>query len=512
MTPCWERAHRWPPSAARGLQASVSPAPSSSANPSALPPTTPRRTPAPSQGGGGAAGVGPSSQSIGGRCPSCARGRRRPGLFTGRLCPCGGGWQRRRRRAQSPTTASLALAAAPRPHGAAAACWSSTLLVIGYLAVQSRREYAPPQRPRRGSRDRGGGARDRVPLPRAQAPQANALDRLERLLGRRAGARATLHYHAMADRRSSLAESLSALGLFSVLIAVLIAGSVIGSWLRLQRRSVVLLAIQTATALTVWRFGWQRVSEPWRLVVVGAQAVFVICLITLTGGPASPYFALYARVLALAGWHLRPVHAGIAVAFAAGIELWRVLVVEVSASFDHLAKGVLVLLAGMNPPGASLRRLARNRRDQVRTAATLRVMCACAATTGSTSRSTLLRPGRSLRAQTRRSRPSRVIQTLAAASGPRKERMDTSRCPSMRLEPARAGSASAAPPRSRPAEAAPGGHLADALGNQHEHRRLFEDVRTDARRDHLTGLLNRSAFDRQRSAGGRRSPGRRARR
>ena len=121
-------------------------------------------------------------------------------------------------------------------------------------------------------------------LPRAQAPQANALDRLERLLGRRAGD-GYVDYPAMADRRSSLAESLSALGLFSVLIAVLTAGSVIGRGYAYSD-VVVLLAIQTATALTVWRFGWQRVSEPWLLAVVGAQAVFVASLITLTGGPA----------------------------------------------------------------------------------------------------------------------------------------------------------------------------------------------------------------------------------
>lgn len=38
--------------------------------------------------------------------------------------------------------------------------------------------------------------------------------------------------------------------------------------------------------------------------------------------------------------------------------------------------------------------------------------------------------------------------------------------------------------------------LADALGRAVESRRLFAQVRSEAERDHLTGLLNRRAFDR----------------
>jgi len=332
-------------------------------------------------------------------------------------------------------------------------------------------------------------------LPRAQAPEANALVRLERLLGRRPGD-GYVDYPAMTDRRSSLAESLSALGLFSVLIATLTAGSVIGRGYAYSD-VVVLLAIQTATALTVWRFGWQRVSEPWLLAVVGAQAVFVASLITLTGGPGSPYFALYAPVLALAGWHLRAVHTGIAVAFVAGIELWRVLVVEVSASFDHLAVALpafalLALLAGMTS-----RRLTAavvlNRRDQVRTAATLRVMrrvrdhgpdqpldpaaalgevfsadATIAAFEGDPDDRGCQRPG---------DRHGHIAVPVHAGTGPGRIRL-------CRPEPFSASERRLA------------AILADALGNQHEQRRLFEEVRTDARRDHLTGLLSRAAFDR----------------
>jgi diguanylate cyclase (GGDEF)-like protein len=332
-------------------------------------------------------------------------------------------------------------------------------------------------------------------LPRAQAPEANPLDRLERLLGRRAGD-GYVDYPAMADRRSSLAESLSALGLFSVLIAMLTAGSVIGRGFAYSD-VVVLLAIQTATAVTVWRFGWQRVSEPWLLAVVGAQAVFVASLITLTGGPASPYFALYAPVLALAGWHLRPVHAGIAVAFVAGIELWRVLVVEVSSSFDHLAVALpafalLALLAGMTSRRLTAA-VVMNRRDQVRTAATLRVM----------RRVRDDGPDQPIDPASALGEVFSAEATIAAFEGDPDERgcqRVGSRHGHIAVSVAAAGSGTGRIRLCRPepfsaSERRLAAILADALGNQHEHRRLFEEVRTDARRDHLTGLLNRAAFE-----------------
>ena len=327
-------------------------------------------------------------------------------------------------------------------------------------------------------------------------PAAGGLERLEHLLGRRSGD-VFVDYPAMTDRRSSLADSLSALGLFSVLIAVLTAGSVIGQGYAYSD-VVVLLAIQITVALAAWRLQWERVSEPWLLAVVGLQAVFVASLITLTGGSLSPYYALYAPVLALAGWHLRPAQAAVAVAFVAGVEVWRVAVVQTAVSYDHLAVALpafalLTVLANLTS-----RRLTAavvlNRRDQVRTAATLRVM--------------------------RRVRDRGLDQpveppdalgevfgaeaTMAAFDGDPDDRgcrQPGTRHGHMAVD---LGAAAASVGRIRLCRPEPfsaserrlAAILADAMGHQLEHRRLFEEVRGDATRDHLTGLLNRAAFDR----------------
>ena len=329
-----------------------------------------------------------------------------------------------------------------------------------------------------------------------RAADAGALDRLGRLLGRRPGD-AYVDFPAMADRRSSLADSLSALGLFSVLIATLTAGSVIGSGYAYSD-VVVLLAVQLATAVAIWRFRWQRASEAWLLAVVGAQAVFVASLISLTGGSVSPYYALYAPVLALAGWHLRPAKATIAVLFVAGIEVWRVQVVDIGSSYDHLAVAfpafaLLTLLAAMTSHRLSAA-VVVNRRDQVRTAATLRVMrqvgergldqpldlasslgevfgafATMAAFEGDPDNRGCLQPGE----------PHGHLAVEVNASGANIGRVRLCRRDPFSASERRLASI-----------------LADALGHQLEHRRLFEEVRADAERDHLTGLLNRATFDR----------------
>jgi diguanylate cyclase (GGDEF)-like protein len=331
-------------------------------------------------------------------------------------------------------------------------------------------------------------------------PSSNALDRLEQFLGRRSGD-AFVDYPPSADRRSSLADSLSALGLFSVFIAVLTAGAVIGRGYAYSDVTV-LLAIQLATAVAVWRFRWQRVSEAWLLAVVGAQAVFVASLITLTGGSLSPYYALYAPVLALAGWHLRPTQAAIAVGLVAAIEIWRVAVVEVAGSFDELAVALpafalLTMLASLTS-----RRLTAavvlNRRDQVRTAATLRVMrrvsdrgldepldpaTALGEVFGASGSQAAFDGDPDVRGclQPRQRHGHLAVELGGSGAGMGRVRL-------CRPEPFSASERRLA------------AILAEAMGHQLEHRRLFEDVRTDASRDHLTGLLNRAAFDRDASA------------
>jgi hypothetical protein len=109
--------------------------------------------------------------------------------------------------------------------------------------------------------------------------------------------------------------------------------------------------------------------------MIGVQAVFVSSLITVTGADASPYLALYAPVLALAGWYLRAWHAALAVALVAATELWRATVLGDGARVEHLAVSLpvfalLTLLARMTSDRLTTVHVL-GRRDQLRTAATL---------------------------------------------------------------------------------------------------------------------------------------------
>jgi diguanylate cyclase (GGDEF)-like protein len=299
----------------------------------------------------------------------------------------------------------------------------------------------------------------------------------------------------MADRRPRLAESLSALGLFSGLTTVLTAGSVIGRDYAYSD-VIVLLAVQLVAALAVWRIRWSRVSESWLLGVVGAQALFVASLISLTGGAGSPYFALYAPVLALAGWHLRPIHAAIAVAFVAAMEVWRVMVVDTAASLDHLgvalpAFALLALLARLTSQRLTAA-VVVNRRDQVRTAATLRVMRRL----GERGPDQPLDPAGAL------AEVFAASATMAAFEGDPDDRgclQPNDFHGHLAVQVGASGAVFGRVRLCRPeafsaSERRLAAILGDAMGHQLEHRRLFEEVRLEAQRDHLTGVLNRAAF------------------
>lgn len=197
--------------------------------------------------------------------------------------------------------------------------------------------------------------------------------RLERLLaGPPIDGRADLP--AVTDHGEGLAEAMALLGGVSALSVLFTAGAVIGPGFAFSD-IVVLAAAQLAAVALIWRFSWRGVSERWLLALVGAQALFVASVITVTGGGASPYLAFYAPVLALAGWHLRSAHAAIAVALVVGTELWRTLVAGVQADVTQLAVSLpafalLAVLARLTADRL-IQAVVLNRRDQVRTAAAL---------------------------------------------------------------------------------------------------------------------------------------------
>lgn len=197
--------------------------------------------------------------------------------------------------------------------------------------------------------------------------------RLERLLaGPPIDGRADLP--AIPDHGERLAEALALLGGVSALTVLFTAGAVIGPGFRISD-IVVLVAAQLAAVALIWRLPWRGIGERWLLALVGAQALFVASVITVTGGGSSPYLAFYAPVLAIAGWHLRSTHAAIAVAIVVGTELWRTAVAGWQADIPQLAVSLpafalLAVLARLTSNRLT-QAVVLNRRDQVRTAATL---------------------------------------------------------------------------------------------------------------------------------------------
>ena len=178
----------------------------------------------------------------------------------------------------------------------------------------------------------------------------------------------------IADPRETLVSSISALGLFTVLIVALTAGSMIGDRYRLSD-VVALLAFELVTVLWVWRIPWRAAPEVWLLGVIGLQVLFVASLVTITGGSHSPYYVLYAPVLALAGWHLRVRPLGVALALVVATELWRAFVIDSVVDLTTLeiwlpVFGLVALLASLTSRRATAS-VVRARLDQVRTAATL---------------------------------------------------------------------------------------------------------------------------------------------
>ena len=295
-------------------------------------------------------------------------------------------------------------------------------------------------------------------------------------------------------------DAVRRLGLFLALTSVVGAGSVIGRGYAYSD-VVALLALQIGTALLVWRIPWKRVDESWLVVVFGLQIVYVAALITLTGGGESPYFALYAPVLALAGWHLRRAHLFTALVFLGVTELWRVVAVERTTALDHVmislpAFALLAILAnGMS--GRYLLTQVGSRRDQLRTARTLQVIRSVGELSAD-------EPLGNLRGGIAGAFDADVE---IAESGSDDEPLVRHDCPRPRSRQHLQGTMTVGDAtlgqlllcRGEPFSATERrlvAILADALGRALESRRLFAQVRFEAERDHLTGLLNRRAFDR----------------
>lgn len=166
------------------------------------------------------------------------------------------------------------------------------------------------------------------------------------------------------------------LGLSAVAIAVVLltAEAHLGPGVRFSD-VVALCTALSCFALLALASPWQRLEAHWLLVLVGGPIVFVAGLTSLTGAGASPYFALYAPILALAGWYLSGRQAALAVGLVLGTEGWRAVALDHSGSVDHLAIALpfgVAIAATASFTSRWLRRaLIETRHEQIRLAETL---------------------------------------------------------------------------------------------------------------------------------------------
>ncbi len=106
------------------------------------------------------------------------------------------------------------------------------------------------------------------------------------------------------------------------------------------RDVVALLMGYGVIMLALARLPWTRLPADWSWALIAAQLLFVVSLTTMTGGGASPYFALYAPTLAIAGWHLRGTTFILVVATTAILEVWRAVVLGGAGSLSQVTIGL----------------------------------------------------------------------------------------------------------------------------------------------------------------------------
>jgi hypothetical protein len=180
---------------------------------------------------------------------------------------------------------------------------------------------------------------------------------------------------ALTDPAVGLQRSATVLSIVTLGIVALTAGSrVDGAFASSDVGALLVLYALATVALS--RLPWGTLPAIAAVSIIGAQILFVVSLTTVTGGGSSPYFALYAPILALAGWHLRRDWLVLAVGSVALVEWWRAMVVESGqGSADQLLVALPFFAAIAALAQLTSQRLYEAvvaiRRDQLRTAETL---------------------------------------------------------------------------------------------------------------------------------------------
>jgi diguanylate cyclase (GGDEF)-like protein len=307
---------------------------------------------------------------------------------------------------------------------------------------------------------------------------------------------------ATSDPRVSMPRAGALLALAAAPVVLLTASSEVATGYRYSDVLTLIVGL-VALSLALLRVPWQRVSDSWLLAIPAIQLVFVATLNTMTGGTGSPYFALYAPILALAGWYLGPTQLLAVVGLAFGSELWRGTVVDPRGITDQVtialpSFAVVALIAALTARhlGAALVTM---RRDQVLTAQTLDGVRGIGARLDDD-------PAAQLTSEAARVFGARATLVPLPLDGVGTERPGIAADDGYLRAPV-AGASGVhgllqmwrATPFS-PAETRLVAILAEAAGRSLDHRRLFERTLAEAERDPLTGLLNRKAFDRDLNA------------
>ena len=144
---------------------------------------------------------------------------------------------------------------------------------------------------------------------------------------------------AVEDPRGGLPRVVAVLAALIIPIVAVTAAAEVGAGFAYRDVVALLIAYAIAT-LALVRVPWSRLPRAWSGALIGLQLLFIVSLTTLTGGGESPYFALYAAALAIAGWHLTSGAFVGVVASVAVIEAWRALTVNASGSFDQVTIGL----------------------------------------------------------------------------------------------------------------------------------------------------------------------------
>ena len=188
----------------------------------------------------------------------------------------------------------------------------------------------------------------------------------------------------MTDAAVGLQRSITVLALVTMVIVAVTAPARVTAPYALPDVGALLVLYAIGT-FAVSRLPWGRLPSTAAVAIIGTQILFVVSLTTVTGGGRSPYFVLYAPILALAGWHLRRDWVVVTVASVAGVEWWRAMVIQNgTGTTDQLliALPLFAAIAALAHLTAEqlLGAMATIRRDQYRTAETLAAVRTIAAT------------------------------------------------------------------------------------------------------------------------------------